>query len=69
MKVGAYRAVQYRLEGRSETETTVMLHTTVETPTRFLQVMAWTIEQRFDREQSELERILDSVREEPAPSP
>lgn len=61
--INGNRAVRYRIEGDSEGESMVVLHATVQTPTRFLHIFTWAPRYRFDREAVALESIINSVRE------
>jgi hypothetical protein len=61
--IGTYPALQYQIEGSAEDESVVMLHTTFETPTRYVQVVAWTLKDRWARDKAMLQAVVDSARE------
>lgn len=56
-------ALQYQIQGSIDNINVVYLHTTVETPTSFHQILAWTLPSRFDRNRAELEQVIQSFRE------
>ncbi len=62
-KIGDHRALQYQIEGSASEQRVVMLHTTIETPTRYVQVIAWTTEERWGRDKAMLQAVVDSARE------
>jgi len=61
--IGTYPALQYQLEGSASDQNVVMLHTTFETPTRYVQVIAWTVKERWERDKAMLQAVVDSARE------
>lgn len=67
-------AVRYRLKGFHNAVEVVYLYTFVETPDRFLKVVAWSLSPNFEDNRQTLERVSASVRElqglpEPDPAP
>lgn len=56
-------AVQYEIRGAIEGINVAYLHTTVETPNNFHQVLAWTLPSNFERNQAELEQVIQSFSE------
>jgi hypothetical protein len=61
--IGTYPALQYQIEGSADEQSVVMLHTTFETPTRFVQVVAWTVKERWGQDKALLQAVVDSARE------
>jgi hypothetical protein len=61
--IGTYPALQYRIEGSASEQSVVMLHTTFETPTRFVQVIVWTMKEHWERDKAMLQAVVDSARE------
>ncbi len=61
--VNGYPAIEFTLKGEVE-DTPVMYNvTTIETPSHYHQVLAWTYASRYGRSQQELRKIRDSFRE------
>ncbi|KJD46849.1 hypothetical protein QD47_04535 [Paenibacillus terrae] len=61
--VNGYLAIEFTLKGEVE-DTPVMYNvTTIETPSHYHQVLAWTYASRYGRSQQELRKIRDSFRE------
>jgi hypothetical protein len=69
--VGGNPAIQYEIQGTIEEINVAYLHTTVETPTRYHQILTWTLPSSFERNQPELQQVIQSFREVPSevPSP
>jgi len=61
-------AIQYEIRGGTENINVVYLHTTVETPSMFYQVLAWTLKSRFEKNKSELQEVTNSFQESAGPS-
>lgn len=68
-KVGNFPALQYEIQGKINDIEVTYLHTTVETPTRFSQILAWTTPTSFKTDKSELEKVISSFRERPVAIP
>lgn len=66
--VGSNPAVQYEIRGTIEGINVAYLHTTVETPTKYHQILAWTLPSSFDRNEPELQQVIQSFREVEAPA-
>ena len=66
-EVGGLPAVQYEIEGAFNMGIFRYLHTTIQGPRAFHQVLCWTKKSRFDRLQ--FERLLDGFSEIPGPPP
>jgi hypothetical protein len=56
-------AVQFEIRGQAKNYNVVYLHTTVETPRNFYQILAWTSKSGFEKNKAELERVVDSFLE------
>ena len=59
--VGGFGAVQYSVQGISEGFQVAYLHTTVEGPEVFVQILAWTSRSRWERNEGLLRDVLESV--------
>lgn len=59
----AYPTVQYEVRGSLNKIDVVYLHTVVETPTRFVQILAWTPPTAFEQNQPEMQQMIQSFRE------
>lgn len=59
----AYPTVQYEVRGSLNKIDVVYLHTVVETPTRFVQILAWTPPTAFEQNQAEMQQMIQSFRE------
>jgi hypothetical protein len=60
LRVGGHPALQYELRGGADRFELVYLHTSVETPRRFYQVMGWTSSAFYPREKAVLASIAAS---------
>lgn len=56
-------ALQYEIRGTMDHVKIVYLHTTVESPTRFYQILAWTIPSRWRKDQGTLKKVTNYFRE------
>ena len=65
IRIGAHDALQWELRGHVKTTNIVYLHTVVEGATRFYQIVAWTPDQLFAREQATLQRVVSSFDDSP----
>jgi hypothetical protein len=61
--VGGLGGVQYEIRGGLENLNIVYLHTTVESPTHFHQILAWTLKSRFDKNRGALDAVIHSFKE------
>ncbi|MCE9625052.1 MAG: hypothetical protein K8R69_06310, partial [Deltaproteobacteria bacterium] len=57
LTVDGHPAVQYEIRGAVNHVNVVYLHTTVESPKYFHQILAWTIPSRFDANKPTLEQV------------
>lgn len=62
LKIGEFPAVQYEIRGASGGTNVVYLHTTVETPVLFAQVLAWTVPSQESAVRKQLEKAISSLR-------
>lgn len=65
-QVNGNPAVQYQVRGSLNDIDVLYLHTVVETPTRFAQILAWTPPADFEKNQATLQQIIQSFQEQPA---
>jgi hypothetical protein len=63
LKIKGHDAVQTRLSGRMDDVDVVYVHTVIETPTRYYQVVAWTLEERQGRNLPRLTEAVSSFQE------
>lgn len=59
----SYPAVQSAVRGSLNNIDVIYLHTVVETPTRFVQILAWTPPSAFEKNQPEMQQVIQSFRE------
>ncbi len=65
ISIGAYRALRYEIRGRSQDGMDVIyLHTVVETPEYFHQIVGWAEAKNYPKNQSTLRKVSDSLRED-----
>jgi hypothetical protein len=62
MKVGEWPAIQYEIRGAASGANIVYLHTTIETPDLFAQVLAWTVPSQEAENRKLLESAILSLR-------
>jgi len=62
LRVAGHPAVQYELRGRAERFDLVYLHTSVETPGHFYQVLGWTSSNLYPQEKAVISGVTDSFR-------
>ncbi len=62
MKINGNPAIQYEVRGASAGSNIVYLHTTIETPDVFAQVLAWTVPSQELKARAALEKAIQSVR-------
>lgn len=60
--VGGYDAVQWEIHATVDMLNVVFLHTVVDTPGHFHQVLGWTLESRFEGGRGELQSTIESFR-------
>lgn len=65
-QVGGNPAVQYQVRGSLNNIDVLYLHTVVETPTRFAQILAWTPPTDFEKNQPTLQQVIQSFQEQQA---
>lgn len=63
VKVSGSPAVQYEVAGALEGQKIIYIHTTVDGPKRFSQILAWTIPSRVDVVRPQLLRAIETFRE------
>jgi hypothetical protein len=56
-------SLQCEIRGTAENINIVYMHTTVETATRYYQILAWTLSSRFEKNRSKLQEIIDTFHE------
>jgi hypothetical protein len=56
-------AVQYEVRGEIKSLNVVYLHTTVETPSHYQQIVAWTLQTTYDEREQSLKNIIESFKE------
>jgi hypothetical protein len=56
-------ALQNEIRGTMDNVNLVYLHTTVETPKYFHQIVAWTLPSRFDKNRAKLQEVIESFKE------
>lgn len=66
LKIGSNAAIRSDLFGNVDGHDVVYVHTAVETPTRYVQVLAWTLRSRWKDNQSELYNVVGSFEERSA---
>jgi hypothetical protein len=54
-------ALEREVRGAFESTRIVMIHSMVETPDRFIEIMAWTIPSQWERARSTLEQVVRSI--------
>lgn len=63
--INGYPAVQHEVRGTVNNLNIVYLHTIIETPENFHEVVAWTSPSRFDDYRAELQQVVQSFQEVP----
>ena len=59
--IGGFGAVQYMAQGAVEGFQVAYLHTTVDGPDAFIQIVAWSLRSRWERNEGLLRDVLESV--------
>lgn len=65
LTINGYPAVQYEIKASVDNVNVVYLHTTVETPKNFHQIVSWTLRSRYDKNRPELQQVIESFKEIP----
>lgn len=60
-QVGEFDAVQYEIRGSNNEIGVVYLHTTVETPEHFTQILTWTSPTDFARNEAAMQELIQNV--------
>jgi hypothetical protein len=63
LKIGDSPAIQYEIRGAAENRNVVYLHTTVDGPKYFSQILAWTLPSRADAVKPQLLKAINTFRE------
>ena len=63
LTINGYPALQKEIRGSIDNINVVYLHTSVETPSHFYQVLTWTLKSRFDQNRSVLQEVTNSLTE------
>jgi hypothetical protein len=63
MTINGNQAVQNEIRGTMNNVNLVYLHTTVETPKYFHQIVAWTLPSRYDKNRPKLLEVIQSFKE------
>lgn len=61
-QVNGNPAIQYEIRGSLNNFSVQFLHTTIETPTQFVQILAWAPPEAYERNKAELQAILQTYR-------
>lgn len=61
--IGGSQALQREIRGTVDGLRIIWIHTCVETPDRFVQVVAWTLPSKFDKNETVLRDVTASLRE------
>jgi hypothetical protein len=56
-------AIQYEVRGEIKNINVVYLHTTVDTPQHFQQIVAWTLQSTYDDKKDILQNVVESFKE------
>ena len=63
LTINGNAALQKEIRGSIDNINVVYIHTSVETPTHFYQVLTWTLKSQFDKNRSVLQEVTNSFRE------
>ncbi len=63
LTINGQPAVQYEIMATSDNTNIGYLHTTIETPTHYHQLLAWTLQSKFAEKRGELDRVTRSFKE------
>ena len=61
--INGYTALQREIQGSFENINVVYLHTSIETPTHFYQIVTWSLKSRFEENRSVFEQVTQSFQE------
>ena len=61
--IDGHPSLQSEVRGTAENVNVAYLHTTVETETRYYQIIAWTLSSRFIKNRSKLQEVIESFHE------
>lgn len=61
--IGGLKGTQYEIRGGVDNLSVTYLHTTVESPTHFHQILAWTLTISFDKNRPVLDAVIQSFKE------
>lgn len=67
LAIGGHEAVQYTVKGATQGRRIAYLHTTIDSPDNFAQVVAWTVASRWSSNEDLIREIVASI-EIPAPA-
>ncbi len=63
LTIHGFPAVQYKITGSIDNLNPVYLHTTIETPKNFHQVLAWTLASKYEKNKPVLDQVIGSFKE------
>ncbi|MFA5505513.1 MAG: hypothetical protein WC423_08820 [Vulcanimicrobiota bacterium] len=63
LEIGGHPAVQYILRGKVDGYDVTYIHTIQETPDKYRQIMAWTLDSKYDSYKAELQGVIRSVKD------
>ncbi len=63
MTVNGHAALQKEIRGSFDNINVIYLHTSIETPTHFYQVLTWSLKSRFEENRSIFEQVTQSFQE------
>ncbi len=63
LTINGVPAVQYKITGSIDNLNPVYLHTTIETPKNFHQVLAWTLASKYEKNKPVLDKVIGSFKE------
>lgn len=63
LTIGKSQAVQYEIRGASNNRNIVYIHTTIDGPTQFSQILAWTLPSKVDSARPKLLEAIRTFRE------
>lgn len=63
LTINGFPAVQYKITGSIDNLNPVYLHTTIETPKNFHQVLAWTLASKYEKNKPVLDKVIGSFKE------
>ncbi len=63
LSIHGHSAIQFEIRGQLDDTKIAYLHTTVETAKNFYQILSWTSKSGFEKNQDELQQVINSFRE------